>query len=73
MILTCWGSIDVTIGAGGVCGWVGGGGGWAMCHALGILMHVLFVWGGCGEVGGASGEECCKQLLEEGGYLWCAW
>ena len=30
MILTCWGSIDVTIRAGGVCGWVGGGGGWAM-------------------------------------------
>ena len=25
--------------------------------------------GGCGEVGGASGEECCTKLLEEGGYL----
>ena len=27
--------------------------------------------GGCGVVGGASGEECCKEFLEEDGYLWC--
>ena len=30
-------------------GWILGGGGWegswAMSHALGILMYVLFVWG----------------------------
>ena len=35
-----------------------------MCHALRILKYVLFVWGGgCGGVGGASGEECCRELL----------
>ena len=45
--------------------------GWAMCHALGILVYVLFVHGGCGGVGGATGEERCRELLEEGGYLWC--
>ena len=31
------------------------------------LMYVLFVRGGCGGVGGANGEECCRELLEEGG------
>ena len=40
-----------------------------MCHALGILMYVLLYGGGV--VGcGASGEECCRELLEEGGCLW---
>ena len=24
---------------------------------------------GCSGVGGASGEECCRELLEEGGHL----
>ena len=27
--------------------------------------------GGCGDLGGACGKECCRELLEEGGYLWC--
>lgn len=34
-------------------------------------MYVLFVHGGCGGVGGATGEERCRELLEEVGYLWC--
>jgi hypothetical protein len=38
------------------------------CHALRILMDVLFIWG-CGGVGGASGEECSRKWLEEDGYL----
>ena len=25
--------------------------------------------GGCGGVGGASGVKCCRELLEEGGYV----
>jgi len=39
-----------------------------VCHALRILMDVLFIWG-CGGVGGASGEECSRKWLEEDGYL----
>ena len=31
------------------------------------MFHLYGV--GCGEVGGANGEECCKELLEEGGCL----
>ena len=45
------------------------GGGLAMCHALGILMVGSICRGG--GVGGASGEGCCRELLEEGGYMWC--
>jgi hypothetical protein len=43
-----------------------------MCHALGSLMYVLFVWGWVwySEVGGANGNECYRELLKEGGYLW---
>ena len=28
--------------------------------------------GGCGGIGGASEEECCRELLKEGGYLGCS-
>ena len=33
---------------------------------------MLYLYGGgCGGVGGASRELCCRELLEEGGCLWC--
>ena len=35
-----------------------GGGGWAMCHAFDVCF--ICTGGGCGWVGGASGEECCR-------------
>ena len=31
----------------------------------------ICIRGGCGWVGDASGDDCYKELLEEGGYLWC--
>ena len=49
---------------------MGRGGGWVVCHTL-ENFDVCSICVGCGGVGVASGEECCKELLEEGGYLWC--
>ena len=56
-----------SIGRGLILQMVGGRGCWWVVLGIVPCFRAFDVWGE--GVGGASGEECFRELLEEGGYL----